>query len=170
MLSFCSGHLSVLTNLAWPLSFTPLLSFLDTFGIFTGQTELSARLFVCALFGFCLGFSLEGLRWNLLNKQFCLSVLLDDIREGKILFHMLNKESKFTRCELYSHIVDPTPLTLFVNLAGLSRQVAWILFSQQYSQKSNKHRSRRQGLLPSVQETLNPHASEETSEHHCMGG
>lgn len=36
MLSFCSSHLSALTNLAWPLSFTPLLSFLYPFGIFTG--------------------------------------------------------------------------------------------------------------------------------------
>lgn len=127
MLSFCSSHLSVLTNLVWPLSFTPLSSFADTFGIFTGQTELPERLFAGVFFDFCLGFSLEGWGWNLLkvqNKQLCHSVLLDDIREGKILSHMLKKESKCSRCELYSLTVDSTPPTLFVNLAWL-RQIGY---------------------------------------------
>lgn len=49
-------------------------------------------------------------------------MLLDDIGEGKILFHMFNKESKFSRCELYSLLVDSIPPTLFVNLAW-ARQI-----------------------------------------------
>lgn len=53
-LFFRSSHLSVLTNSAWSLSFAPLLSFLDTFGIFTGQTERSERgFFGWVFFGMC---------------------------------------------------------------------------------------------------------------------
>lgn len=60
-LFFCSSHLSVSTNSAWSLSFAPLLSFLDTFGILTGQTELSER--------FIFGMGFLGGMWSLLQLQ-----------------------------------------------------------------------------------------------------
>lgn len=71
-LFFCSSHLLVLTNTAWSLSFAPPLSFLDTFGIFTGQTELSERFFFSCFFLVWFGLVLRGEGggvWSLMKLQ-----------------------------------------------------------------------------------------------------
>lgn len=76
MLSFCSSHLSVSTNLAWPLSFTPLFKFLSHLWDIYWIDRTAWKAFCLCVFWVFLWRGEDGTCWNYRINNFAIQFYL----------------------------------------------------------------------------------------------